>query len=203
MVAGNSAGSLSAARSTKTTLSANCAATSCATARANRVFPTPPGPVRVRSGAASSSRAARAAAISPSRPTSEVRARGRVWAWSRGNNLAMASQRRAIGRGYDAHSLPPPKLFSSSPCGYNPLEQRQPAFALPARRVVVGRSALLTIREREVLRLVAEGRSDREIAERLYIGTRTVEFHVANILGKLGAENRREAGTIAAHLGLV
>jgi len=51
--------------------------------------------------------------------------------------------------------------------------------------------------------LVAEGRSDREIATILYISTRTVEFHVANILGKLGAGNRREAATIAAHFGLV
>ena len=95
-----------------------------------------------------------------------------------------------------------PKQFSSSPCDTT-LEQRQPAFALPALRAALGRNALLTVRELEVLQLVAEGRSDREIATILYISTRTVEFHVANILGKLGAGNRRDAATIAAHFGLV
>ena len=95
-----------------------------------------------------------------------------------------------------------PEQFSSSPCATT-LQQRQAASALPARGAALGRNVLLTVREREVLRLVAEGRSDREIATILYIGTRTVEFHVANILGKLGAGNRREAATIAAHFGLV
>jgi DNA-binding CsgD family transcriptional regulator len=83
------------------------------------------------------------------------------------------------------------------------LDQRQPAFALPARHAALGRNVLLTVRKLEVLQLVAEGRSDRESATILYISTRTVEFHVANILGKLGAGNRREAATIAAHFGLV
>ena len=61
----------------------------------------------------------------------------------------------------------------------------------------------LTSREREVLQLLCQRFSNPEIAERLYIGTRTVEFHVTNIIGKLGAENRREAAAIAARLGLV
>jgi len=61
----------------------------------------------------------------------------------------------------------------------------------------------LTAREIEVLRLVAEHRTDREIATILYIGVRTVEFHLSNILGKLGAENRREAAAFAVRLGLI
>jgi DNA-binding NarL/FixJ family response regulator len=60
----------------------------------------------------------------------------------------------------------------------------------------------LTLRERDVLHLLCQRLSNPEIAEQLYIGTRTVEFHVANIIGKLGAENRRDAAAIATRLGL-
>jgi predicted ATPase/DNA-binding CsgD family transcriptional regulator len=61
----------------------------------------------------------------------------------------------------------------------------------------------LTRREREVLGLLCGRYSNPEISDRLYIGVRTVEFHVANIIAKLGAENRRDAAAIAARLGLV
>jgi DNA-binding CsgD family transcriptional regulator len=44
--------------------------------------------------------------------------------------------------------------------------------------------------------------TDQEIAERLCISRRTSSAHVANILGKLGAANRREAAAVAARLGL-
>jgi two-component system nitrate/nitrite response regulator NarL len=51
----------------------------------------------------------------------------------------------------------------------------------------------LSSREREVLRLLAEGMTDREIAGALTISTRTVETHVSSVLHKLGARNRVEA----------
>lgn len=51
----------------------------------------------------------------------------------------------------------------------------------------------LSTRESEVLRLVADGCTDREIAEQLVIGLRTAQTHVAAILRKLGVKNRREA----------
>jgi DNA-binding NarL/FixJ family response regulator len=51
----------------------------------------------------------------------------------------------------------------------------------------------LTRRENDVLRLLADGLSDRDIAVALTISTRTVESHVSNILHKLGARNRSEA----------
>ena len=58
-------------------------------------------------------------------------------------------------------------------------------------------------REVEVLRLVAAGRTDREIAEELIIGVRTVNTHVSNILNKTGAANRAEAVNYANQNGLV
>ena len=61
----------------------------------------------------------------------------------------------------------------------------------------------LTPREREVLGLVAEGLTNRRIAETLFISESTAGVHVSNILGKLGAASRTEAATIAARLGLV
>lgn len=60
----------------------------------------------------------------------------------------------------------------------------------------------LTRREREVLKLLCQRMSDAEIADGLFIGIRTVEFHVANIIDKLGVENRRDAAAMAARRGL-
>jgi DNA-binding NarL/FixJ family response regulator len=51
----------------------------------------------------------------------------------------------------------------------------------------------LSSREEEVLHLLAEGLTDREIAENLHISPRTVETHVSNVLHKLGVRNRAEA----------
>lgn len=61
----------------------------------------------------------------------------------------------------------------------------------------------LTRRELEVMRLVAVGRTNREIASTLYLSPRTVDMHVRNILGKLGCRSRVEATTKAHSLGLV
>jgi DNA-binding NarL/FixJ family response regulator len=61
----------------------------------------------------------------------------------------------------------------------------------------------LTSRELEVLALLARGRKNSEIATTLFIGERTVKFHVSSILDKLGAGNRTEAARIALQRGLV
>ena len=61
----------------------------------------------------------------------------------------------------------------------------------------------LTLREVEVLRLMALGRNNRQIAEDLVVSVRTVDHHVASILAKRGAANRTEAAAYAARQGLV
>ncbi|MEU7043150.1 AAA family ATPase [Streptomyces varsoviensis] len=60
----------------------------------------------------------------------------------------------------------------------------------------------LTPRERDVLRLVAAGRSNRRIAEELFISPKTASVHVSNILAKLGVSGRGEAGALAHRLRL-
>ncbi|MFV2063863.1 MAG: AAA family ATPase, partial [Chloroflexota bacterium] len=61
----------------------------------------------------------------------------------------------------------------------------------------------LSPREREVLNIVAEGRTDRDIAARLFISERTVHVHVRRILAKLGVSSRTEAAGVAIRQGLV
>jgi len=61
----------------------------------------------------------------------------------------------------------------------------------------------VTSREAEVLRLVAEGLTDRAIGGRLFISHRTVERHVSNLLSKLGADRRSELVATAIREGLL
>jgi NarL family two-component system response regulator YdfI len=61
----------------------------------------------------------------------------------------------------------------------------------------------LTRREREVLQMLASGLGNKEIAARLSISDHTVKFHVASIMGKLGASSRTEAVSLGIRHGLV
>ncbi len=61
----------------------------------------------------------------------------------------------------------------------------------------------LTERETEVLRLLAQGQSNKEIASTLTIGEKTVKTHVSNILSKLGVQSRTQAALYAVRIGLV
>lgn len=76
------------------------------------------------------------------------------------------------------------------PGGFRPAEGGEPAEDL-------------TPRELEVLRLVADGLSGKEIARQLGISEHTVKFHVNMVMSKLGARSRTEAVVIAARRGLI
>jgi DNA-binding CsgD family transcriptional regulator len=81
------------------------------------------------------------------------------------------------------------------------LEPAEPlAAAVPADDAA---SFGLTAREREVLALVALGRTNRQIAGELFISENTAGVHVSNILGKLAVTGRGEAAAVAYRLGLV
>jgi DNA-binding CsgD family transcriptional regulator/tetratricopeptide (TPR) repeat protein len=69
---------------------------------------------------------------------------------------------------------------------------------LPAERTLAG----LTPRELEVLRLLVEGRSNRQIAEQLFISGKTAGVHVTNLMAKLGVHSRLEAAATARRLGV-
>ena len=68
---------------------------------------------------------------------------------------------------------------------------------------VAGRRAELTGREIEVLRLLAQGRDNGEIARSLHISPQTAKNHVSSILAKLELENRIQAAVFAVRAGLV
>ena len=61
----------------------------------------------------------------------------------------------------------------------------------------------LTPREAEVMALVAEGRTNRQIGEALFISEKTASVHVSRLLAKLGAANRGEAAAAARQAGLL
>jgi len=61
----------------------------------------------------------------------------------------------------------------------------------------------LSEREIEVLQLIAQGLSNQEISSRLYLSLNTVKAHTRNIYGKLGVNNRTQAGARARALGII
>jgi DNA-binding NarL/FixJ family response regulator len=79
------------------------------------------------------------------------------------------------------------------------------AISPPVAERLAARLAVpeLSDREREVLDLVAAGKSNKQIAKALGIADGTVKVHVANILAKLGAQGRSEAVAVAVRRGLV
>ena len=86
-----------------------------------------------------------------------------------------------------------------------PGPQRPPAVPAPPAAAPRGLppAPVVTRRELEVLQLVAEGLSNKEVASRLRISEHTAKFHVAKLLQKLGVESRSEAVFVGVRLGLL
>ena len=80
------------------------------------------------------------------------------------------------------------------------VSERVVATAAPS---AVAQGGALTARELEVLRLVARGLSNKEIAADLRITTHTVKYHLAAVLEKLGVRSRTEAVSLGVRTGLV
>jgi DNA-binding NarL/FixJ family response regulator len=78
-----------------------------------------------------------------------------------------------------------------------------PALIPPPRRASPFGDARLSPREQEVLALVAEGRSNKAIAEALFVSPNTVKTHVASLLAKLHADTRVQLAAIAAQQRLL
>ncbi|MFI6905915.1 AAA family ATPase [Nonomuraea sp. NPDC050394] len=87
--------------------------------------------------------------------------------------------------------------------GAGPLRREVEAVAAAGRVDLDGAGHGLTARELEVLGLVAEGLSNRQIAERLFISARTSGVHVSNIMAKLAVSSRVEAAAVARRSGLI
>jgi DNA-binding CsgD family transcriptional regulator len=114
---------------------------------------------------------------------------------------------RAAGRPDEARPHLDAARATATRLGARPLLDELVATGGPARegsgrnRDTAGNE--LTAREVEILALVAEGRSNAEIARQLFISAKTVSVHVSNILAKLGASGRTEAAAIARRDGLL
>jgi DNA-binding CsgD family transcriptional regulator len=113
---------------------------------------------------------------------------------------------RATGRTEEAVEVAGRATVTASRLGAGPLvgELRAlgPVAPLP-RSEQSRRDETLTGREREVLALLALGRSNRDIGGQLYISVKTVSVHVSNLMAKLGAGGRTEAVAIARRRGLL
>jgi DNA-binding NarL/FixJ family response regulator len=82
------------------------------------------------------------------------------------------------------------------------LEERPPATSEESASRRAGLAMGLSSREVDVLALIADGLSDREIAGRLFISERTASHHVSHILTKLALGRRGEAAAVAHRMGL-
>ena len=116
--------------------------------------------------------------------------------------VALASILRAGGDPAAARQVGDAAREAAHRLGAQPLlDELRALGSAPARGDAASDS--LTAREREILALVAEGRSNGEIGKQLFISAKTVSVHVSNILGKLGAAGRTEAAAIARRRGLI
>jgi len=116
---------------------------------------------------------------------------------------------KAGALGYLLKDSSPKELIEAIRCVHRGESSLHPVVA---RKLILGlgkeqrpepQESELTDRELEVLKLVATGLSNQQIAEKLCIGEGTVRFHISNILSKLHLENRTQAALYALREGLV
>ena len=121
-------------------------------------------------------------------------------------NVGQAIAAGAIG--YVPKDVPPPELAATireaarGMLHLAPVVQRTLLQAVMAPRRAEPPPTELTEREREVLVLLAEGRSNKEIARHLHVSARTVQGHVGHVLGKLGMVSRTQAAIYATRRGV-
>jgi len=101
--------------------------------------------------------------------------------WADGHTLSFE---QAASEALAPDDAPPAAYEAPSPAGYEPV-------------------CRITAREAEVLRLVASGRTNKQVARDLVVSVRTVERHIANICAKTGAHSRVHATAYALHHGLI
>jgi two-component system, NarL family, nitrate/nitrite response regulator NarL len=109
--------------------------------------------------------------------------------------------RGALSRSAPSHSIAPAALAVAS--GHWVLDGAFAGALLHLGEAAVAAPTLLSPRELQVLALLSEGLSNRDVAERLGISRHTAKFHVNAILDKLGATTRTEAVVLAARSGLL
>ena len=111
---------------------------------------------------------------------------------------------QAGAQGYVLKGVPRDELFRAirAVAGGGSHLQSEVAAKLLNRLNAEG-SAPLTQRQLQVVRLLADGATNKEIARAVGVGERTVKYHIAGIFERLGATNRTEAVSIALRLGLV
>jgi NarL family two-component system response regulator LiaR len=118
---------------------------------------------------------------------------------------AVVSAVKAGAIGYllkDTHAAELRRAIKAAAAGQVQLSPSAVAYLLNQVRLPEAPAAL-TDREQEVLRLLAEGKSNKDIARSLQVVEDTVKTHVAHILAKLGVQSRTQAVLTAARLGLI
>jgi DNA-binding NarL/FixJ family response regulator len=113
---------------------------------------------------------------------------------------------RAGAQGYLLKGAPREELFHAIRVVYAGGSLLEPVVASKLLRQVrrpASSDVRVTARELEVLRLVARGRQNKEIARELAVTERTVKFHLSALMRKLGVSNRVEAVSAAIRLGLI
>jgi DNA-binding CsgD family transcriptional regulator len=135
------------------------------------------------------------------------------WSWWLAYSLLRLAETLVAGGDKDAARGPLAEAWAIvTPLGVRPLIERAEQVAARARIELGDKPAGgpedalsrygLTAREREVLRLLAAGHSNPQIAAELFISPKTASVHVSNILAKLGMESRVQAAGLVAHLGI-